>query len=126
MSKAAEEQIQTTIQIYFDSMFESSAEKVHQAFHANARITGYLPQGFFEMTVGDFASFVQQQPAAHAAGKTPFLEVVSLNVHGQTAVARVRDDYLGHRYLDTLSFVQTDGRWLIYNKLFHIEGEAAD
>ena len=41
-----------------------------------------------------------------------------------SAVARVRDDYIGNRYLDTLSFVKTDDRWSIYNKLFHIEGPA--
>jgi hypothetical protein len=50
--------------------------------------------------------------------------VLSLEVVGRTAVALVRDDYLGLSYLDTLSFVEVDGRWIIYNKLFHIEGKA--
>jgi hypothetical protein len=115
-------QIRETIQTYFDSMFESDAEKVREAFHANARITGDTPDGFVEMTVADFASFVGAQPAASEAGEAPYLEVLSLDVHGDTAVARVRDDYIGSRYLDTLSFVKRDNRWSIYNKLFHIEG----
>ena len=124
MPNAEETRVRETIQIYFDSMFESKADKVRQAFHPSARISGDTPQGFFEMTVDDFASFVEAQPAASDAGEIPFLEVLSLDVHGQTAVARVRDDYIGHRYLDTLSFVKTDDRWSIYNKLFHIEGPA--
>ena len=124
MKNAEETRIRETIQIYFDSMFESNADKVHQAFHPNGRICGDTPQGFFEMTVADFASFVDAQPAASDAGEVPFLEVLSLNVHGQTAVARVRDDYIGNRYLDTLSFVKTNECWLIYNKLFHVEGSA--
>jgi len=37
----------------------------------------------------------------------------------------VRDDYIGNRYLDTLSFLKCDGNWVIYNKLFHVEGRSA-
>ena len=40
-----------------------------------------------------------------------FLEEVSLTVAGTTAVALVRDDYIGKRFLDTLSF-KCD-RWVI-------------
>ena len=38
--------VRETIQTYFDSMFESKADKVHRAFHPNARISGDTPQGF--------------------------------------------------------------------------------
>ena len=74
------------------------------------------------MTVAEFASLVEAQPAAGDVVEKPFLEVLSPDVHGQIAVARVRDDYIGNRYLDTLSFVKTADRWSICNKLFHIEG----
>ena len=70
MKNAEETRIRETIQIYFDSMFESNADKVHQAFHPNGRICGDTPQGFFEMTVADFASFVDAQPAASEPLKT--------------------------------------------------------
>ena len=123
MPNTEETRIRETIQTYFDSLFESNQTKFIK-LHPNARISGDTPQGFFEMTVADFASFVEAQPAARDAGETPFLEVLSLDIHGLTAVARVRDDYIGNRYLDTLSFVKTDDRWSIYNKLFHIEGPA--
>ena len=46
------------------------------------------------------------------------------SVDGQTAVARVRDDYLGMTFMDTLSLISVDGKWQIYNKLFHVEGPA--
>ena len=116
-------QIRATIQTYFDCMYESSAAKTHAAFHANARITGYLPDGLHEMTVGNFADFVAgQTPSAKYKGEPARLEVLSLEIAGNTAVARVRDDYLGMTFLDTLSFLKTDGHWRIYNKLFHVEG----
>jgi len=54
-----EKQIRDTIKTYFDSMYESSSDKVHAAFHPKAKITGYLEDGLHEMLVGDFAGFVE-------------------------------------------------------------------
>jgi len=120
-----EQQIRTTIQTYFDGMYESSAEKILAAFHGNAKITGYLPDGLHEMAVSDFASFVaSQHPSAKSTGAPARLDVVSLDIAGSTAVARVRDDYKGMTFLDTLSLLKADGQWTIYNKLFHVEGPA--
>ena len=118
-------QIEATIQTYFDCMFEASAEKTHAAFHPNAKITGYTPDGLVELTVDQFANMVAScQPSPKENGAQAFLEILSLDIAGDTAIARVRDDYLNARYLDTLSFLHSDGQWRIYNKLFHIEGPA--
>ena len=120
-----EKSIKDTIQTYFDSMYESSSEKVLAAFHPNARITGYLEDGLHEMSVGDFAGFVEsQQPSPKTKGEPARLNILSIEIAGHTAMARVRDDYLGMTFLDSLSLLKTDGRWSIYNKLFHVEGPA--
>ncbi len=117
-----QEAISAVIQVYFDCMFESIGEKAVQAFHPNAKITGYSKDGLQEMNVTNFANFVaKQQPSAKEKGETPVLEVLSIEVAGNTAVARVRDVYLGLTFLDTLSFLKVDGHWTIYNKLFHVE-----
>jgi len=121
-----EHAINDTIRTYFDSMFESSGEKVHAAFHPNAKITGELDGELHEMSVPDFAGFVEsQQPSPKEKGESARLEVVSLDIAGNTAVARVRDDYLGMTFLDTLSLLKTDDQWRIYNKLFHVEGSSS-
>ncbi|MFT5211343.1 MAG: hypothetical protein ACI9CE_003082 [Flavobacterium sp.] len=121
-----ENQIKETIQTYFDCMYESSDEKTHAAFHPNAKITGYLEDGLHQMSVDEFAGFVtSQQPSPKEKGEPARLEIISLDIAGDTAISRVRDDYLGMTFLDTLSFLKTDGRWSIYNKLFHVEGPAA-
>lgn len=119
-----EQQIREVIQTYFDCMFESDAEKARIAFHPNARITGYNRGELQEMKVDDFATFVaSQQPSASQKGEAPIIEVLSIDVAGDTAVARVRDVYLGRCFLDTLSLLKTNGNWQIYNKLFHVEGD---
>ena len=64
----AEQAIRETIQTYFDSMHESSAEKAHAAFHPDARITGYLDDGLSEIGVDEFASLVaSRNPSPKAA-----------------------------------------------------------
>lgn len=120
-----EAQIRETIQTYFDCMYESSAEKVRDAFHPNAKVTGYLEDGLHEMALGDFAGFVaDQQPSEKEQGPAGLQEILSIDVAGNTAAVRVRVDYLGMRFLDSLSLLKTDGNWSIYNKLFHVEGPA--
>ncbi|MDA1075210.1 MAG: nuclear transport factor 2 family protein [Proteobacteria bacterium] len=118
-------QINQCVQVYFDSMYESSADKVRKAFHPNAKITGFLPDGLHEMSVSAFADFVAGQPSAKANGEAARLDILSVELAGETAVARVRDDYLGMTFLDTLSLLKVDDKWSIYNKLFHVERKAS-
>jgi len=120
-----EQQIRETLQTYIDSMYESSAEKARVAFHPNAKVTGYLEDGLHEMTTEDFAGFVAaQQPSPREKGETIELEILSIDIAGDTATARIRDNYLGLNFLDSISLLKSDGRWSIYNKLFHVEGPA--
>ena len=117
-----EQAIKNTIQTYFDSMFESTGEKVHAAFHPDAKITGEIDGELHAMSVPEFAGFVEsQQPSPKEKGESAQRDIVSLDMAGKTAVARVRVDYLGMTFLDTLSLLKTDDQWRIYNKLFHVE-----
>ena len=118
------ENIEQTIQTYFESMYESDEGKAKAAFHPDARIVGYLTGSLANMSVEEFAGFVSGQPSAKAAGLPARLEIVSCEIAGQTAVARVRDDYLGLTFLDTLSLLEENGQWRIVGKLFHVEGNA--
>mgnify|MGYP002630900884 FL=1 len=120
-----EQQIKDAIHTYFECMYESSEDKTHAAFHPDAKITGYLEDGLKQMSVNEFADLVaNQQPSAKEKGEPARLDILSIDIAGDTAVTRVRDDYLGLTFLDTLSLLKTDGKWRIYNKLFHVEGSA--
>ena len=114
--------ISEAIQLYFDSMYESSEEKVRQVFHKDAKITGYMQESLMEQSVDSFAKFVASQtPSAAEKNEEKLLETLSLEVVGSTAVARVRDGYIGMVFQDTLSFLKIGEDWVIYNKLFHVE-----
>ncbi|MDG2468606.1 MAG: nuclear transport factor 2 family protein [Pirellulaceae bacterium] len=118
-----EQAIKLVIQTYFDSMYESCAEKARAAFHPNAKIVGYLQDDLHVMELAEFADFVAgQQPSAKDKNESVRLDILSIDVAGQTAVAKVRDDYLGMTFLDNLSLLKEGDSWSIYNKMFHVEG----
>ena len=71
------QKIEEGVQLYFDSMYESSPEKVRKAFYENAMITGYMETGLAEMTVDQFAKFVEgQQPSPKEKGDEILLEII--------------------------------------------------
>ena len=116
------EKIEAGVQLYFDSLYESSEEKVRAIFHDAAMVSGYLPDGLHEMNLDEFAGFVaSQQPSPKESGAEVLLEIVSCDIDGSTAAVQVRDGYLGMVFLDKLSFLKVDGEWKIYTKLFHVE-----
>ena len=118
------QQIENVIQLYVDSMDESNPDKVKQAFHTNAKVVGYLHVDFIEMSVDDFAGFVSsQQPSPQEKGENVVFEILSCEIEGSTASAKVRDKYLGITFLDSLSFIKVENEWKLYNKLFHVESE---
>ena len=117
-------QIESIVQLYVDSMDESNPEKVKQAFHSNAKVVGYLHGDFMEMSVDNFAGFVEsQQPSPKEKSENVVFEILSCEIEGATALVKVRDKYLGITFLDTLSFIKVESEWKIYNKLFHVESK---
>jgi hypothetical protein len=78
------------------------------------------------LSVDEFAQYVaRQQPSDKDKGEPARLDIVSLDIAGDTAVARVHEvlaSAQGMTFMDILSLLKTDDRWSIYNKLFHVEG----
>ena len=108
--------VNKVVEIYIESLKESSAEKVREAFHPNGKVVGHLHGDFLEMSTEDFAGFV----AAQEPSEVEF-EILSTIVEGTTAAVKVRDKYLGITFVDTLSLIKIGDQWSIYNKLFNVE-----
>ena len=120
----AQEQIETVVRLYIESMNESNPDKVKKAFHENAKVVGFLHGDLLQLSVNDFAGFVaSQQPSPKEKGEDVVFETLTCEIEGTTALVKIRDEYLGITFLDTLSFLKADGEWEIYNKLFNVESE---
>ena len=117
--------IEQTVKTYYDSMYFSDGDLVRKVFHQDAKITGYLSNKLLRQSVEDFASFVEnQKPSPKEKEDKIILEILSLDIGQTTAVAKVRDNYIGMIFIDTLSLIKIENNWQIYNKLFEVDGKA--
>ncbi len=118
------QEIHSCIDRYYTALQTSDPTALSHLFHSNAMIAGYLPDGLHQMTREEFATFVSsQQPPPSESGAENSLEIISCTVSGNTAAVRIRELYLGMSFIDTLAMLKVAGRWVIYNKLFHVEDE---
>ena len=116
------QKIESCIDMYYEGCCESDPLKIKQAFDQNAMISGYLPDGLHEMNLDEFAGFVEaQQPSPKEKGDEAFLEILSCEIVGNTAIVQIREAYLGMIFIDSFSFLKKDETWRIYTKLFHVE-----
>jgi len=119
-----QDQIQKVIELYIDSMESSDPDKVKIAFHANAKVVGYLHGDFMELSTEEFAGFVAaQKPSPKEKNENIIFDILSCDIEGTIASVKIRDQYLGITFLDILSLIKQEGEWKIYNKLFNVESE---
>ena len=103
-------------------MNKSDADMVKDAFHSNAKVTGYLHGELLQLSTEEFAGFVSsQQPSPIENGENIEFDILSMEVEGSIAYVKIRDKYLGITFLDILSLLKEGDNWSIYNKLFHVE-----
>ena len=116
------QKIKNCVNTYYEGCCESDPLKIREAFDKNAMISGYLPDGLHEMNLDEFAGFVEaQKPSPKEKGDEPFLEILSCEIIGNTALVKIKEAYLGMIFIDSLSFLKKEETWKIYTKLFHVE-----
>ena len=114
--------IESCVDLYYEGCCESDPSKIKEAFDEHAMISGYLPDGLHEMNLDEFAGFVEaQQPSPKEKGDEAFLEILSCEIVGDTALVKIKEAYLGMIFIDSFSFLKKDNKWKIYTKLFHVE-----
>lgn len=103
-------------------MNKSDADMVKDAFHNNAKVTGYLHGELLQLSTEEFAGFVSsQQPSPIENGENIEFDILSMEIEGSIAYVKIRDKYLGITFLDILSLLKDGDNWSIYNKLFNVE-----
>jgi hypothetical protein len=115
------ELIQQTVQYYFDGLYYSDIEKLQVAFHPNSQVIGYFQGTLMFNSLVQFLEFVKTTPAPAESGENYDMRIVSIDMTGTEAVAKVDDLYLGFRFTDYLSLLKVDGTWVIINKTFYHE-----
>jgi len=107
------------VEDYINSAYESDGAMTRKIFDDDARVTGHINGKLIRQTKEDWATFVEKNiPSPEEQGKSKSYEILMVEVGEETAVVKVKSEYINILFTDTLSFLRIDNEWKIYNKVF--------
>ena len=104
---------------YINSAYESDGANIRKIFDDDARVTGHINGKLIRQTKEDWAKFVEKNiPSPKEQGKIKHYNILMVDSGEETAVVKVKSEYINIMFTDTLSFLKVDGNWKIHNKVF--------
>jgi hypothetical protein len=108
--------IAETVQTYVEGMAGADETKLRAAFHAQASIIGHF-EGEFEWDSLD--AFIKAvKSVVDTPDPNPEWTLQSVDIVGDSAVARAGTAVAGMSFTDTLSLLRIDGNWVIVAKTY--------
>ena len=111
--------VRAALQHYLNGHATGDPEEFRKAFHPDARMT-FVREG--KITITPISEYI-----ARASGKPPADEakrvrrITSVEVVGNAAFGRIELDYPTTFFVDYMSLLKENGRWVIIAKSFHAE-----
>jgi hypothetical protein len=120
--QAVDAAVLAPLEAYLRGHATGLAEEFRPAFHSDAELWGMRNGALIRMTAEQYIARASGAPAADEAQRRRWIE--SIDVTGDTAVAKIVLDYPAVRFTDYMSLSRIDGRWVIVNKMFQAEPKA--
>jgi len=111
-------EIHAVIDTYCSSIFKGNVERLRTTFHPGAILSGEVKGQPYYKTLDEYLDVVGSRQSPHALGEVFEMKVLSLEIVGAIAFAKVSCPMFGYNYVDLLSFVRHEGRWGIAAKIF--------
>lgn len=111
--------VRQTIQLYFDGLRNRDVESLKKAFHADAKLytvdkTGALD----EMNQEKWYTRIRPSAQNPDARWEVDANIASLEINGNTAVAKTIVEFPRVQFTDYLSLLKLNGEWKIVNKIY--------
>ena len=114
--------IEEALQLYFDALYEGDTEKVRNVFHENAHLYSGTGGNFVDMPLNEYVALVESRPSPKSQGAEPSGEILSIDQSGpHSALAKVALTIGSRRFIDYLTLLKVENRWVIIAKSFHFE-----
>ena len=115
---ADEAAIRQTVQHYFDGGKNRDSLALRKAFHPEARMLFAREGKLVVVPIGEYITRVGSEKLEPGEVDSTQRKVVSVDVVGDAAVAKLELKRAGALLTDYMSLLKVDGRWLIVNKIF--------
>ena len=114
--------VKATLVDYFDGIYESSEDKLRNAFHPDAHIYSATDGTLADFPLDAFVDRVTSRKSCSSQGAPRTDKIVSIDFSGpNSALAKVELSIPGTDFVDFLSLMKIDGRWRIVAKTYHAE-----
>ena len=113
------EKVLKVVEDYINSAYESDGAMTRKIFDDDAKVTGHIDGKLIRQTKEDWATFVEKNiPSPKEQGKSKGYEILMVDTGEESALVKVKSEYINMVFTDTLSFLKVDNEWKIYNKVF--------
>ena len=117
------EKVLQLVEDYITSAYQSDGTTMRKIFDEDAKVTGHINGKLIRQKKEDWAQFVEKNiPSSKEKGKIKSYNILMVDVGEETAVVKVKSEYINIMFVDTLSFLKIDNEWKIYNKVFEATG----
>lgn len=110
--------IQNTINTYFEGIYQGDINHLKSAFHPEALLFGDINGEPYFKKLDQYLEGVKNRKSPKELGEGFEMEILSIEILGQQAIAKLHVPMLGFNYYDFLSLSKNKSRWVIVNKLF--------
>ena len=118
-SPSPTDEVKTAVELYFAGHATGDGSYWRRAFHPVAKLYSVKDGALAERTLDEFVGGASGKPPADEARRRR--TIAAIDVAGDAAMVKVELDYPEVRFVDYLSLLRIDGRWVIVNKIFHRE-----
>ncbi|WP_137924908.1 nuclear transport factor 2 family protein [Cupriavidus sp. 2SB] len=118
----AHQQILQQLQTYLDAIYDGDVGALRSTFHPAALLFAEVRGEIVQKTLSAYLDGVASRESPATRNDPYGMSILSVEVVGKMASAKVRVKVAENNYYDFLSLLKVDGIWLIVNKLYtHIE-----
>lgn len=114
----SEREIAALLDTYLDGLYRGDTARLRAVFHPQAALFGDVRGAPYQNTLEGWLEAVAQRQSPFDLGEEFRMRTLGIEVIHEIAYAKAHCPMLGFNYVDYLSLLRHDGRWLITNKLF--------
>ncbi|MHB8269977.1 nuclear transport factor 2 family protein [Bradyrhizobium sp.] len=114
--------VESVVQLYFDGLYEGSADKIGEAFHPSADLRWHEKGELKVVKVPDWLDMIRKRPSAKAQGQAREDVIVSIDRSDEnTAFVKVRCQLPPRYFTDYLVAMKLSDGWKIVSKSYRYD-----
>jgi Putative lumazine-binding len=122
MSPNDQADIERTVQVYFDGLYEGDADKLASVFHETSALTYEQGGQLVVLTRENWLKSVRERASAKSKNLARNDKILSIDQSGpNTAFVKVNCQIPPRYFTDYLNLLKIDGNWRVVQKIFATE-----